>query len=116
MTLATLIKILDATTFNVNEEALNQEVTGAYISDLLSDVMGHAQTGQIWMTIQTHPNVVAVALLLNLAAIVFTAGQQPEEQTIKKAIEEGVALLSTPLSTFEASGRLHHAIHPGEMG
>lgn len=110
MTLTNLLTTIEATIISAPESALEQEVTGVYVSDLLSDVMGHARTGQIWMTIQTHPNVVAVALLLNLAAVVFTSGQQPEEQTIIKAEEEGVVLLATPLTTFETSGRLHQVL------
>ncbi|HEY8345424.1 MAG TPA: serine kinase [Bacillota bacterium] len=89
------------------QEGLEQDCAGGYVSDLLSDVAGHAQEGQIWLTIQTHVNVVAVALLRNLAAILFTAGAIPGRETIKKAKEEGIVLLGTDLPTFEAGGRLY---------
>lgn len=110
MTLNNLVEELTATVATASDESMQQNVTGAYVSDLLSDVMGNARAGQVWLTIQTHPNVVAVALLLNLSAIVFTAGQQPEKATVAKAVEEGVALLTTPLSTFEAGGRIHELL------
>lgn len=89
------------------QERLEQDCAGGYVSDLLSDVMGHAQEAQIWLTIQTHVNVVAVALLLNLSAILFTAGSTPGRETVEKAKEEGIVLLGTDLSTFEAGGRLY---------
>lgn len=91
-------------------ERLDRICAGCYVSDLLSDVMGHAKEGEIWMTIQTHSNVVAVALLLNLAAILFTSGVKPEPSTVEKAEEEGVLLLSTKMSTFEAAGRLYQLL------
>ena len=106
MTLKELVKVIDAAVVTGHEK-LEATFTGVYVSDLLSDVIGHAQEGQVWLTIQTHTNVVAVALLLNLAAIVFTAGTVPEAETIAKAQKEGTVLLTTKLSTFETAGRLY---------
>ncbi|NLW60329.1 MAG: serine kinase [Firmicutes bacterium] len=106
MTLNELVKVIEATVVTGHEK-LDTTITGVYVSDLLSDVIGHAREGQVWLTIQTHVNVVAVALLLNLAAIVFTAGTGPEAETIAKAQTEGAVLLTTKLSTFETAGRLY---------
>lgn len=106
MTLKELVKGIEAEVVT-GEERLGEKVTGVYVSDLLSDVMGHAREGEVWLTIQTHTNVVAVALLLNLAAVVFTAGAKPDALTIEKAKEEGTVLLTTNLSTFETAGRLY---------
>jgi|SRR5690554_1540724 len=91
----------------IGKEELDQKCSGGYISDLLSDVMGHAKEGQIWLTIQTHPNVIAVALLLNLSAILFTSGTTPDKETIEKAQEERIVLLTTKKATFEAGGALY---------
>ncbi|NLM37564.1 MAG: serine kinase, partial [Firmicutes bacterium] len=77
MTLKELVKVIEADVVTGHDQ-LETNFAGVYVSDLLSDVIGHAQEGQVWLTIQTHVNVVAVALLLNLAAIVFTAGAAPE--------------------------------------
>jgi predicted transcriptional regulator len=107
MKLSEIIKAIDAEVTTGQALIEGKVVKGGYVSDLLSDVMGHAQEGAIWLTIQTHPNVVAVALLLNLSAVVFTAGQKPEETTVEKAKEEGIVLLTTALSTYEAAGRLY---------
>ncbi|HHW12132.1 MAG TPA: serine kinase [Firmicutes bacterium] len=106
MTLKELVKVIEANVITGHEK-LETTITGVYVSDLLSDVIGHAQEGQAWLTIQTHANVVAVALLLNLAAIVFTAGAEPEAETIAKAQTEGTVLLTTKLPTFETAGRLY---------
>lgn len=107
---------IDAILVTGEGESLTRQIKGGHVSDLLSDVMGNAREGFAWFTIQTHPNVVAVALLLNLSVIVFTAGQAPEEGTIKKAQEEGIVLMKTELSTFESSGRLYQALNEDEQG
>lgn len=87
-------------------EHLDREVTGGYASDLLSCVMAKAQAGNIWVTLQAHPNIVAVASLLNLAGVIITEGVVPDEATVAKAEEEGVVLLLTPLTTFTVVGKL----------
>lgn len=89
---------------------LNREVKGCYISDLLSDVMANAKDGDIWITLQTHPNIVAVATLKNIAAIIITNNRSPEEETIKKASKEGVTIAITPMSTFEIGGRIYQML------
>ncbi len=83
------------------------EPTGAYISDLLSDVMAHARPGAIWITIQTHQNVIAVAALLNLAAVILAAGHKPDEETLAKAKAEGVAIYAAEDSGFILAGKLY---------
>jgi hypothetical protein len=85
---------------------LDIEVTAGYATDLLSCAMAKAQAGNVWVTLQSHPNVVAVASLLNLAGVIITEGMVPEEATIEKAQEEGVNILTTPLTTYTVIGRL----------
>jgi hypothetical protein len=89
--------------------AVAREVLGGYASDLLSDVMAHAQEGDVWITMQRHVNTVAVAQLKGLAAIVIVNGRQPEADMLARAAEHGVAIVTTPLSAFDAAGRLHGA-------
>ncbi len=86
---------------------LDQEVEGGYASDLLSDVMGNAQTGEVWITLQTHQNVMAIASLKELAAVVVVKGFQPAADTIAYANAEGIPLLGTQESTFEIAGQLY---------
>jgi predicted transcriptional regulator len=86
---------------------LDVEVTGGYASDLLSYVMAKAQAGNVWITIQGHPNIVAVASLLNLAGIIITEGSAIDPATLEKAEQEGVPILTTPLTTFAVAGKLY---------
>lgn len=89
------------------KDRLHEEVTGGYASDLLSDVIAHSRKGNIWITIQTHPNIVAVATMKELAGIILTGGREPDADTIKKAEEEGMPILISPLLTFELVGKLY---------
>lgn len=89
------------------EGRLDREIGGGYASDLLSNAMGQAKSGSVWITMQTHQNIIAVASLLDLAAIIIAGGSLPDQQTIAKAKRENVVLLTTHLSTYEAAGRLY---------
>jgi hypothetical protein len=80
--------------------------TGGYTSDLLSCVMAGAKHGCIWITLQSHSNIVAVAALLEISAIIVTEGAMPDTMTINKANEEGVIILSTDIASFEVVGKL----------
>jgi hypothetical protein len=88
---------------------LNQEVTGGYASDLLSDVLAHAEDGALWVTLHIHQNIVAVASHKGLSGIVLVQGRQPEKDTIAKAEEEDIPIMVTELPAFELVGRLYKA-------
>lgn len=88
---------------------LDQEVTAGYVSDLLSDVLAHADDGVLWITLHIHQNIVAVASHKGLSGIVLIQGRQPEKETIAKAEEEGIPILVSSLSAFELVGRLYKA-------
>ena len=85
---------------------LEAEVTRGYASDLLSDVMANAEEGDVWVTLQTHQNIVAVVIMKSLAAILLVNGRQPDEATVQKAAEENVPILISKLSTFDLVGKL----------
>ena len=80
--------------------------TGGYSSDLLSCVMAGAQKGHLWITLQAHLNIVAIAALNEVAAIIITENAQPDAASIAKANEQGVVLLSTSQPTYEINGKL----------
>ncbi len=86
---------------------LEREVKGGYASDLLSLVMSRAKAGQLWITLQGHQNIIAVAVLLELAGVIVAGGIEPDQETRKKAEEEGINLLATSLPVFEVAGRLY---------
>lgn len=88
---------------------LDNEVVGGYVSDLLSDVLAHAEDGVLWVTLHIHQNIVAVASHKGLAGIVLVQGRQPEKDTVAKAEEENIPILVSSLSAFELVGRLYKA-------
>jgi hypothetical protein len=83
------------------------EVRGGYASDLVSDVIANGQEGDLWVTLQTHHNTVAVASMKDIAAIVLVNGREPEADTIESAEKEKIPLLISALPAFELIGRLH---------
>lgn len=86
---------------------LSKQVNGGYASDLLSDVIANSQKDNIWVTLQIHQNIVAVASLKELAGIIMVNDREPEEETLKKAGEENIPIMVTELPTFEIVGRLY---------
>ena len=89
------------------EESVDREVTGGYMSDLLSDVMANSKDGDVWITLQIHPNIIAVATLKDLAGIIIVQGRKPEKETIEKAQSENIPMLVSDLQAFEIAGRLY---------
>ncbi|MFH1717880.1 MAG: serine kinase [Planctomycetota bacterium] len=89
------------------KESLDREVTGGYVSDLLSDVLAKSRQGNLWVTLQIHHNIVAVASMKDLAGIILVNGREPEQETVEKAEEENIALMVTDLPAFELVGRLY---------
>ncbi|WP_163717391.1 DRTGG domain-containing protein [Mangrovibacterium lignilyticum] len=89
------------------EKGLDREISGAYVSDLLSDVMGNAREGQIWITLQVHQNVMAIASLKDLAAVILVKDLEANANTIQHSNEEQIPILSSSLSTFDIAGKLH---------
>jgi predicted transcriptional regulator len=80
--------------------------TMGYASDMLSCVMVGAANKGLWLTLQAHVNIVAVAALLDLSAVIITEGAKPDAMTIAKANEQQITLLSTPESTYSIAGKL----------
>ncbi|MGA2667872.1 MAG: serine kinase [Ignavibacteria bacterium] len=88
-------------------EGGSNEITGAYTSDLLSDVIAHSQKGFIWVTLQTHVNIVAVASLKELVAIIIVLNKEVDSDTIEKANSEKIIILKTSMNAYEVSGKLY---------
>ncbi|MCG1011882.1 AraC family transcriptional regulator [Tepidanaerobacter sp. GT38] len=85
-------------------------IRGGYASDLLSWVMAHAKEHDVWVTIQSHQNIVAVASLLNLAAIIVAENASIDENTINKAEQENIPIYSTDKSIYEVCGILYNLL------
>jgi hypothetical protein len=71
--------------------------------------MASARAGNIWITIQGHPNIIAVASLLDLAGVIVSEGSPVEPATIQKAVAEGIALFESRLTTYAIAARLARA-------
>jgi hypothetical protein len=85
---------------------LDIDVARGYASDLMSDVMANANEGDLWITLQIHQNIVAVAVMKSLAGIILVNGREPDAETIRKAKAEEVPIMISTMSTFELVGRL----------
>jgi hypothetical protein len=85
---------------------LSGEITGVYCTDLLSWAMGNGGQGQVWITVQVHMNVIAVAELREFACVVLADHVTPGAELIAKAAEEHVILLASGLPVYESARTL----------
>jgi hypothetical protein len=106
MNLDLIINKLNLKVLTDNKDFSQIQPSHGYVSDMLSCVMTGAGQHSVWVTLQAHGNIVAVARLLDLSAIIITEDAQPDEKTIAKANEEGVILLSTEENSFNIAGKL----------
>jgi predicted transcriptional regulator len=94
-------------------KALNQvyekDVEGAFISDMVSDVMAGAQAGNVWVTVQTHKNIIAAANLVDVPAIIVVRGKKVPEDTLQMADRVGLTVFGTDLNSFQVAVKLFEA-------
>lgn len=107
MKLSEMIKNLGMEAFTPSPG--DPEISGGYCSDMLSDVIANAEKDAVWITIQTHINVAAVAALKDLAAVIISSGRRPAEDTLETAAKKNVCILGTRSSSFDTVGALHAA-------
>ena len=108
MKVSELMTLLDAK--RVTEGAnLDVEITCGYSCDLLSWVLAHGKQGMAWCTVQTHVNVIAVSVLMEMACVILVEGVEAEEASLNKAIEEGMPVLSTTKTAYEVCGIMNKA-------
>ncbi|MBN2221584.1 MAG: hypothetical protein JW708_05195 [Vallitaleaceae bacterium] len=105
MNIKTIVDNLELEVITGNEW-LEREVTHGFVGDLLSVVMGKAEEGCAWVTVQSHINIVAVAALVSAACIIVSEGFTIDEEAIAKATEEEVVLLSSKESSYEICKKL----------
>jgi len=85
----------------------DREVSGGYTSDLLSDVIANSKKDNVWITMQTHLNIIAVASLKELTAIIVVMNRDIETEVLEKAKEERVTVLRTNLTAYQISGIIY---------
>ncbi|MCE5344334.1 MAG: AraC family transcriptional regulator [Eubacteriales bacterium] len=105
MKISELATLLDATIVTKNS-ASDTEISCGYACDLLSWVLAHGQKGMAWTTVQTHVNVVAVAVLMEMACVILAEGNHLEPASLAKAEEEGLAVLETEMTAYDICGRM----------
>ena len=101
-----IIKELELT-MHTSPQALGRQIQGAFCGDLLSNVLAGAAPGDLWITIHRHRNVIAVAALVNISGVIITGSRPPDPDTLAAAEDEHIPLFTSPLSNFQAAGRLH---------
>jgi len=84
----------------------DKDIKSGYASDLLSIVMNKAQSESVWLTVQTHKNIVAVAKMTDIGAIIVCDGFTPDVDTIESARKENIALLKATDGIFALAGKL----------
>ncbi|MBN2830136.1 MAG: hypothetical protein JXR56_07440 [Candidatus Cloacimonetes bacterium] len=107
LSVQTLIEKIEITNLTPDLDTSKTVIENGYVSDLLSDVMGSAQENQIWITIMRHLNTIAVASMTGIPVIIFAKDIIPEQSVINKAREEGIILLTSPLTVFELAGKIY---------
>ena len=104
--LQTILDNIELQVLTDQQDYTEIEIHSGYTSDLLSCVMTGAQADGIWVTLIANINIVAVASLLELPAIIITENAQPDAATIARANREGIVLLSTPVGSYQIVGKL----------
>ncbi len=94
-------------TKDVSEDALYADVAGGYASDLLSNVMGQAQPGMAWITMQGHQNVASVAALIGLSCIIVAGDGPVAQDTLHKANANDIVIVGTKEPAFSVIGKLY---------
>lgn len=94
-------------------DRLERTVTGGYSGDLMSDVIANGQPGNLWITMQVHVNIIAVAVLKDIAGIIIVRGREPAPETVSRASAEHVPILVSDLPAFEIAGRLYALLAGG---
>ena len=88
----------------------DREITGAYIGDLLSWVMGRAQSGDAWITIMTNINTVAVAALSDVACVILAENCEIEPDVVATAEAKGINLLRSGKTAYQLCAALSELI------
>lgn len=106
MKLTDIVKSLELEVYAGNR-FLAREITGGYVSDILSSVLTHAQPGNIWITFQKHLNIVPIASAKEISGIIIVSGRQVDRETLEKANEEKMPILGTSMDAFQVIGKLY---------
>ena len=113
MTVKEMMELIEAKDMTPEADK-GAEVSCGYTCDLLSWVMAHGAAGMAWVTVQTHMNVIAVASLMEMSAVIIPEDIEMEGPSLEKAKDEGINVLQSPLTAYEICARLAQAGLPGK--
>ena len=85
----------------------HRDVNGVFVSDMISDVMAGAKSGNLWLTVQTHKSIVPAANLVDVSAVIITSGKEVPQDTIDLASKYNIAILASELPTYDIVGQLY---------
>lgn len=111
MKLKTLKDKLNLVHLNEDVNISEIDVSWGYCSDLLSDVIANIDSNYLWITIQKHPNIIAVATLKDIAGIILSNNTDPDPETLIKASENEIPIFKTPKSSFEICGEIYKLLN-----
>ena len=85
----------------------DRDINGVFVSDMISDVMASAKSGNLWLTIQTHKSIVPAANLVDVSAVIITGDKEVPKETVDLASKFNIAILTSEFPTFEVVGKLY---------
>ena len=109
MTVRDIAKLLNAEVLCCEELTEKMEITSAFASDMMSDVLAYVKDQGVLVTGLVNPQVVRTAEMMDIACIVFVRGKRPAETMIELAKEKGIVLLTTQDRMFPACGKMYNA-------
>jgi predicted transcriptional regulator len=104
-----LKELADKLELKAVSQFFDKEISGVYISDMVSDVIANAKAGNLLVTVQIHNNVIAAANLVDICGIVVTQGKLPADDVTKMAERAEISIFSTDLNRWQVATKLYEA-------
>lgn len=107
MKLSDIINELELEIVNRGQVDMMSAIRFGYACDLLSQVLASVKEDSIWITIQNHLNIIGVATMASIPAIIVCEGHEISDEVIDKADEEDIAIFKSKENAFRLSGKLY---------
>ena len=79
----------------------DKDFDGVYAGDLLSRAMSHVEADNLWITIMPNTNVIAVASLIEAAAVILAEEVELQADALAAAKENGITVYSSERTVYE---------------
>ena len=90
-------------------KVFDKDISGVYISDMVSDVIANAKAGNVLVTVQIHNNVIAAANLVDISGVIVTQGKVPTDEVIKMAEKAEIPIYTTDMNRWQVATRMYEA-------